>query len=94
MRTIVQVPMAPELKKSAEKAALESGFSSLQEIIRVFLRQFAKKEITLSMQSINDEPPLSAKARRRYHRMLQEIRQGKGIVRADTRDEFLSLLRS
>jgi len=93
MRTIVQVPMAPELKKSAEKAALESGFSSLQEIIRVFLQQFAKKEITLSMQSIDDEPPLSAKARRRYRRMLQEIRQGKGITHTENVDELFRLLR-
>jgi len=85
--------MAPELKKSAEKAALESGFSSLQEIIRVFLKQFAKKEITLSMQSIDDEPPLSSKARRRYRRMLEEIRQGKGIVHTENTDELFRLLR-
>jgi len=94
MRTIVQVPMAPELKKSAEKAARESGFSSLQEIIRVFLQQFAKKEITLSMQSLDDEPRLSPKARRRYARMIKEIEQGKGIVHADTKEELLALLRS
>jgi hypothetical protein len=45
-RTILQVPINPELKQAAEKKAESLGFSSLQEMIRVMLTQItAKTEI-------------------------------------------------
>jgi hypothetical protein len=92
-RTIVQVPMSSELKINAEKAARADGFSSLQEAIRVFLQKFSTKQITLSMQTIDDEPPLSAKAKRRYGKMVKEIKQGKGLVHVENTDELFRLLR-
>jgi predicted nucleotidyltransferase len=42
-RTILQIPMTPELKQAAEKKAGSLGFSSLQEMIRVMLTQLTKK---------------------------------------------------
>lgn len=36
-RTILQIPINPELKHAAEKKAENLGFSSLQEMIRVML---------------------------------------------------------
>jgi hypothetical protein len=38
-RTILQIPIKPELKRAAEKKAERLGFSSLQEMIRVMLTQ-------------------------------------------------------
>jgi uncharacterized protein len=42
-RTILQVPMKPELKRAAEKKAESLGFSSLQEMVRVMLTQITSK---------------------------------------------------
>lgn len=36
-RTILQVDIKPELKKLAEEKAEKQGFSSLQEVVRVFM---------------------------------------------------------
>ena len=47
-RTILQVPLPKELKISAEKAAQDAGFSSLQEVLRVFMNKFASKKIDLT----------------------------------------------
>jgi hypothetical protein len=42
-RTILQVPMTPELRRAAEKKAAILGFSSLQELVRVMLTQFTAR---------------------------------------------------
>ena len=42
-RTILQIPMTPELKQTAEKKAESLGFSSLQEMIRVMLTQLTTR---------------------------------------------------
>ena len=42
-RTILQIPMTPELKQAAEKKAESLGFSSLQEMIRVILTQLTTR---------------------------------------------------
>ena len=42
-RTILQIPMTPELKQTAAKKAESLGFSSLQEMIRVMLTQLTTR---------------------------------------------------
>jgi len=42
-RTILQIPINPELKAAAEKKAEMLGFSSLQEMVRVMLTQLTRK---------------------------------------------------
>lgn len=45
-RTVLQIPMAPELRQAAEKKAARLGFSSLQELVRVMLTQLtARSEV-------------------------------------------------
>lgn len=45
-RTILQIPITPELRLAAEKKASRLGFSSLQEMIRVMLTQItARSEV-------------------------------------------------
>lgn len=73
--TVLQIPMTKSLRDGAGRAAKEMGFSSLQESIRVFLRQLAEKIITVSF-----EPKairLSPKAIKRYNRMIDEVESGK-----------------
>jgi len=38
-RIVLQIPMSPDLRRTAEKKAEKLGFSSLQEMIRVMLTQ-------------------------------------------------------
>ena len=50
MRTVLQVPLNIDLRKEAEKQALAQGFSSLQEIVRVFLKQLALGRVKLTLE--------------------------------------------
>lgn len=89
-RAIVQVPMTPQLKKSAEKVSLELGFSSLQETIRVLLGKLSKKEITISVH--HTEETLSPKAIKRYDKILKDMKAGKNVHHADGIEDFLKQL--
>lgn len=54
-KTILQVPLTRELKNNAEKIALQQGFSSLQEAVRVFLTKLAQKKVEIILQTPQDE---------------------------------------
>lgn len=43
--TTLQIPMQTTLRDLAAKVAAKQGFSSLQEVIRVFINQFAQGQI-------------------------------------------------
>lgn len=77
MRTILQVPVNSDLRKEAEKQALDQGFSSLQEAVRVFLKKLAKKKIGVAFEETEDVVQLSPKAIKRYNKILKEIETGK-----------------
>lgn len=72
--TILQVPVSKTLRDRAAKAAEDSGFSSLQEAVRVFLSQFAARNlhVTFSPSPIR----LSPKNDKRYEKMMEEIEKG------------------
>ena len=73
-RTVLQVPIDTELKNEAEQEAQDQGFSSLQEVVRVFLNNFAEKRIGITFeQSVQ----LSPKAIKRYNKMTEDIEKGK-----------------
>ncbi|MBU4210154.1 hypothetical protein KKC08_05375 [Patescibacteria group bacterium] len=44
--TVLQVPINKTLKDNVTKIALNMGFSSLQELTRVFLREFVKGNLS------------------------------------------------
>ncbi|MFH1713327.1 MAG: hypothetical protein ABH896_04045 [Candidatus Jacksonbacteria bacterium] len=73
--TTLQIPMEKQLRIQADKAATKQGFSSLQEVIRVFLSQFAdnKVEVAFTSKSVL----LSAKNDERYANMIEDIKSGK-----------------
>lgn len=91
-RTVLQIPLQPELKKAAEKRAESAGFSSLQEVVRVFLREYVDKKVQIQVNQIDDEPPLSAKAARRYARILKQIKAGRGVTKTNNLDELFTYL--
>lgn len=74
-RVILQVPMKKELKLAAEKVAEESGFSSLQDAIRMFLNKFSQNNFTVSFEQ--REERLSPKAEKRYAKIVERIKSGK-----------------
>lgn len=94
-KVTLQVPVAKSLKLSAEKVAFEEGFSSLQEAIRVFMAQFAKKGVTIHFSSPAEVLTSKQEAilTKKYRRARKEIRKGTGFV-ARSVDEMMSQLRS
>ncbi|MDO8573706.1 MAG: hypothetical protein Q7R77_03060 [Candidatus Daviesbacteria bacterium] len=75
----LQIPMDSRLKIEAEKAALDQGFSSLQEVLRIFMKRFASKKIDISFEEEN-VIHLSPKADRRYAKIMRDIESGKEKV--------------
>lgn len=91
MNDVLQVPMSKELREKATLAALSQGYSSLQESVRIYLRQLADNKIeTAFVPTIK----LSAKAERRYGKILEEAKTGKNITSFDSVDSFLNHLNS
>lgn len=84
--TVLQIPMTIELREKSEKVAVEAGFSSLQEAVRIFLKKFSHKELVVSF----DVPKikLSAKNEKRYLKMVDDYKKDKDIVRTNTIDGF------
>lgn len=44
MRTILQVPVNSDIRRLAEQSALDMGFSSLQESLRLIMKQMSQKK--------------------------------------------------
>ncbi len=74
--TILQLPLSKSLRAEAIVVAKESGFSSLQEVLRVFLAKFAKREIGVSVEQF-PAVKLSAKNDRRYAKMVDDVLSGR-----------------
>lgn len=79
MKTVLQVPLNIDLRRSAEKKALEQGFSSLQEAVRVFLKKLAQGAMGITFEE-EKVVQLSAKAARRYDKIIDDIKSGKEKV--------------
>jgi len=88
-KTVLQIPMSKTLRTRAEKTALSLGFSSLQEIMRVFMSKLASRTIEVNFQ---EAIHLSPKAEKRYEKMLQEFEKGKNVYYAKDTSDLLDQL--
>lgn len=88
-KIILQIPMDIKLKKSAEKVATAQGFSSLQEIVRVFLSQLATNKIDVTLQ---DSVQLSPENDKRYAKAMEDMKAGINVFEAENVDDFLKQL--
>lgn len=90
-RSILQTPIDPKLRRDAEKAAFEQGYSSLQDAIRMYLRKLANREIQVRIQ---EQIPvrLSPAAAKRYDKMDEDFRKGKNIFVAENVDDLMEQL--
>ena len=94
-RVTVQVPTTKKLRDSAAKVAEEYGFSSLQEMLRVFLNKIAKREVKVSIEE-NVEyltPQEDAILEARYKEFLAEKKKGKTFT-ATSVEEMMKQLTS
>lgn len=73
--------------------ARDSGFSSLQEVVRVMLTKFARKEIGVTFERF-PAVKLSNKNDRRYAKMVNDFKKGKNIKTFDNVDDLMSDLAS
>lgn len=85
-KTILQVPITKELKLAAEKAASNQGFSSLQEVIRIFLAKLAENRIQVSF---NETVQLSNRAEKRYTKIDNDFKNKKNIYQAKNVEELM-----
>lgn len=54
-RTVLQIPIDPALRVAAEKQALAQGFSSLQDAVRLFLKELADRSIVIRFEEAPDK---------------------------------------
>ena len=84
--TILQVPIRKKVRDRAAKAAGAQGFSSLQEVVRLFLTKFARREVGGSIErfpAVN----LSAKNAKRYDKMVKDFESKRNVkVFKNTKD--------
>ncbi|MEK7597058.1 MAG: hypothetical protein AAB441_00240 [Patescibacteria group bacterium] len=93
MKTVnLQIPISEELRLSAQEAAIEQGFSSIQEAVRIFLNKLAQKtiEVVFTPKTIR----LSPQAIKRYNKIAIEIEKGEGIYKAKDVDNLIKQLKS
>lgn len=93
-RVILQVPMSRELKEKAQSASSDLGFSSLQETIRVLLTKLSKRELTMSVEPVEEISYLSRAAEAKFKKAVRDIKAGRNVYRPKNKDEFFELLRS
>lgn len=89
-KTIIQIPVEKKLRDEAEHEATKQGFSSLQEVMRLFLRQFIDKKMTFGF--VEPAVVLSKKNAARYDKMKKDFEEGKNFQKANTVDEFMDQL--
>jgi antitoxin component of RelBE/YafQ-DinJ toxin-antitoxin module len=85
-RTVLQIPMSPELRKRATTAAKEQGFSSLQEMVRLFVERIARAEVSVQFSV------LSEKSAHRYQAMDEDFSKNKDVKDAESMEVFIKAL--
>lgn len=71
---ILQIPIDKNVRNQAASYAEKMGFSSLQEVVRLFLKKIAAGEMDVTFEQTVQ---LSPKAIKRYNKMLEDIDSGK-----------------
>ena len=80
-RSVLQIPIDKTLKSEAEKVATEAGFSSVQEVVRIFLTNFAKEKIMVNFT--DSTKVLADSSEKRYTKMVKDIKNGENIANKD-----------
>jgi len=89
-KTVLQIPINVSLRNRAEKVALSQGFSSVQEIVRVFLNKLASNSVEVGFH--NSDVDMSERAEKRYSKIVDDISKNKNIVKSAGINDLLSVL--
>lgn len=92
-RIILQVPMSKTLRQRAQEVAEDIGFSSLQEVIRLLIHKFARRELTVKFEDI-EIVQLSSVAKKRLKKIEQDIAKGKNLYKAENASDLFRQLQS
>ncbi len=84
--TVIQIPVSKELRRMSESAATEAGFSSVQEVIRIFLHQFSQQKIVVNFE--NPSIKLSAKNEAKYLKIISDFKNDKNITKTTSVNDF------
>lgn len=88
-KSILQIPLDKNLRDVAEKVASKQGFSSLQEVVRVFLTQLASDKIEINIEK---SVKLSSKNEKKYSKMTRDFESGRNIFSAENPEDLVSKL--
>jgi len=88
--TNLQIPIRKDLKIAATKAALEQGFSSLQEAVRVFINKLAKGMIDVAFMP--KAIKLSPRLIKKYNKIIDEVEKEKGLHKTTSVDDLIEQL--
>lgn len=88
--TILQIPISKSLRNEVETIVRNTGFSSLQEYLRVYLTQLKNSVIHVVTEPKSTQ--LSPKAIVRYNKISKDIISGKNIMHANSIDELMKQL--
>ena len=84
MKITLQVPVDKSLKTASAKVAKEYGFSSLQEVVRLFLTQLANRTVTVRLAPGESDEFLTSKQEeiltKKYLQAKKDIKEGKGYT--------------
>ena len=86
----MQIPLSKQVRSEAEKVALSHGFSSLQEVVRIFLTKLAAKKIEVTLQ---ESIQLSDKNDKRYMQMTEDFKSNRNVFMAKNASDLTKLLR-
>jgi len=97
MRTILQVPVNKDIRVLAEKSALNMGFSSLQESLRMIMYQMAQNKFSVQINVSEPDEILTPKQEKTLMKKVlssqKEIANGK-YFKSDNPVDILNNLNS
>ncbi len=74
--SVLQVRLPLSLREQGEAAAVEAGFSSLQEAVRVLIKQFASGFASLRLTLEDSDENRSYLTSKEYLKIIREAREG------------------
>ena len=92
--TTLQIPMSNSLKKEAKVMAREQGFSSLQDFVRLILTKLVRNELAIHIGSKDEYIKLTPYTKKRYEKIVSDIKANRNIIEAKDAADFLKKLRS
>ena len=95
MNTVLHIPLNKDLKLKAENSAKKKGYSSLQEVLRVFIVQFANEQIKPAFVQAEAVAQLTLAQERHLNRRSEETK--KAVIKGDAYsvrdvDEMMNIL--